>query len=75
MPIMSGYHAAQQIRALTHPDARTVPIIALTADAFPEDVEKALNSGMNAHMAKPLNLDILYAQIEKYVVGAQDTRS
>lgn len=75
MPIMSGYQAAQQIRALTHPDARTVPIIALTADAFPEDVEKALNSGMNAHMAKPLNLDILYAQIEKYVVGAQDTRS
>lgn len=67
MPVLDGYHAAKQIRALDREDSRTVPIIALTADAFPEDVQRALDSGMNAHISKPIDLDILYEQIEKHM--------
>jgi CheY-like chemotaxis protein len=59
MPKMNGYEASLAIRALDRPDAKTVPIIALTANAFKEDMDKAIASGMNAHLAKPLELDKL----------------
>jgi signal transduction histidine kinase/HAMP domain-containing protein len=57
MPVMNGYAAAGAIRALDRRDAKTVPIVALTANAFKEDIDKALASGMNSHLAKPMDPD------------------
>ena len=57
MPEMNGYEAARAIRALDRADAKTVPIIALTANAFKEDIDKSLASGMNAHLAKPMDME------------------
>ncbi len=54
MPVMGGYEATQQIRALTRPDAKKIPIIAMTANAFVEDVQKSIQAGMNAHISKPM---------------------
>ena len=56
MPVMTGYDATQAIRALDRPDAKAIPIIAMTADAFAEDVKKCLDAGMNAHVAKPIDV-------------------
>ncbi|MBU9743018.1 response regulator [Lachnospiraceae bacterium ASD3451] len=65
MPVMDGYSATQAIRALPRPDAGTVPIIAMTANSFREDVQKCLDSGMNAHIAKPFVVnDIISAYTE-----------
>ena len=55
MPVMTGYEAARAIRAMDRPDATAIPIIAMTADAFAEDVEKCLAAGMNAHVSKPID--------------------
>ncbi len=55
MPTMTGYEATEAIRALDRPDALTIPIVAVTANAFKEDVEMVMNSGMNAHIAKPID--------------------
>lgn len=59
MPVMNGYEATTAIRKCRHPSAKTIPIIAMTADAFEDDVKKALDSGMNAHIAKPIDMDKL----------------
>ena len=55
MPVMDGLTATRTIRALERQDAKTIPIIAITANAFKEDAEKCIEAGMNAHIAKPLN--------------------
>lgn len=55
MPVMDGYAAARAIRALDRPDAASIPIIAMTADAFEEDIQKCLHAGMNGHIAKPID--------------------
>ena len=65
MPVMDGYAATSTIRALKRPDARTVPIIAMSADAFEDDVKKSLESGMTAHVAKPIDPDKLFAVLGK----------
>jgi PAS domain S-box-containing protein len=57
MPRMNGYEAVAAIRALDRPDAKSVPIVALTANAFKEDIDKAIKAGMNAHLAKPMETD------------------
>jgi signal transduction histidine kinase/HAMP domain-containing protein/ActR/RegA family two-component response regulator len=57
MPIMDGYEATAVIRSLDRSDAKTVPIVALTANAFKEDIDRAIASGMNAHLAKPIEID------------------
>ena len=67
MPVMNGYAAAGEIRKLMRYDAKSVPIIAMTADAFAEDVKKALNSGMNEHISKPLDIDKLVAVLRKWL--------
>ncbi len=67
MPIMNGYEATEAIRALSKSDAKTVPIIAMTANAFAEDVQDAKNSGMNEHIAKPLDLNRLIQTLDKYL--------
>ena len=65
MPNMDGYEATRAIRALDRPDAKEIPIIALTANAFAEDVRAALDAGMNAHVAKPIDIAILRAALDK----------
>ncbi len=59
MPIMNGYEATRQIRNSGHPEALTIPIVAMTANAFVKDVQEALDAGMNAHIAKPINMETL----------------
>ena len=71
MPVMNGYEAAREIRSLNRADAMTIPIIAMTADAFVEDIRNAENAGMNGHMAKPLSFDTLALEIEKYLTSAE----
>lgn len=66
MPVMDGYEATRTIRSSSHPEAKTIPIIAMTANAFAEDVADALANGMNAHIAKPINYDKLFDLLEKY---------
>lgn len=70
MPVVNGYDATAAIRSLKRPDARRVPIIAMTANAFVEDVEAAKNAGMNEHLSKPLDFDKLAAVLNKYLGGA-----
>lgn len=65
MPEMNGYEAARAIRALAHPDALKIPVFAMTANAFTEDVSAALNAGMNGHIAKPVDTEILYETLRK----------
>ena len=64
MPVMNGLDATKAIRALDHPDAKTIPIIALTANAFDEDVQRSLQAGMNAHLSKSVESDHLYRTLE-----------
>lgn len=63
MPVMDGYTAARKIRSSIKEDAKTIPIFAMTANAFTEDVTAALNAGMNGHIAKPIETDILYTTL------------
>lgn len=67
MPEMNGFEATRAIRALDRPDAGTIPIIAMTADAFSEDIQKCLACGMNAHIAKPLDMRELLRLLQKYL--------
>lgn len=63
MPVMDGYQATQAIRQSGHPRAASIPIIAMTADAFHEDVVKAAGAGMDGHLAKPIDPDLLYQML------------
>ncbi len=67
MPVMNGYEAAQIIRALPRADAASVPILALTADAFVEDARAAEQAGMNGHLAKPLNVENMKQKISHFL--------
>ncbi len=67
MPIMNGYEATETIRALDRADAAEIPIIAMTADAFSEDHKKCLEAGMNAHIAKPIDMQEVVKQLKKYM--------
>ena len=67
MPVMDGYTATRKIRSLEHSDAKTIPIIAMTANAFQEDAEKCIAVGMNAHLAKPLDIEKMMITICRLV--------
>lgn len=67
MPVMNGYDATRAIRALERRDAQEIPIIAMTANAFAEDEKDALNAGMNVHLAKPIDIELLRQVIRKYI--------
>ena len=71
MPEMDGLDATAAIRALDRPDARTIPIIALTANAFDEDVQRSLQVGMNAHLSKPVEPEHLYQTLEELIWEAE----
>ena len=71
MPVMDGLEATRRIRALDRADARQIPIIALSANAFESDIRKSLESGMNAHLAKPADADLLYGTIRKWIGKAR----
>jgi CheY-like chemotaxis protein len=64
---MDGLEATRVIRALDREDAANIPIIALTANAFDEDVQRSLQAGLNAHLSKPVEPDVLYATLESYI--------
>ncbi|MCM1084228.1 MAG: response regulator [Clostridium sp.] len=67
MPIMDGYEATRTIRTLPREDVKTIPIIAMTANAMEEDKETAMKSGMNAHISKPLNVELFLSVLGKYL--------
>ncbi|MBD5451266.1 MAG: response regulator [Lachnospiraceae bacterium] len=67
MPVMTGFEAAAAIRALEHVDAKSIPIIAMSADAFDDDVQKCKECGMNDHTSKPINVDSVVHLLRKYL--------
>ena len=64
MPVMDGYEATRAIRALENRKLASIPILAMTANAFEEDRQTALKSGMNGHIAKPINIDTLFKTLD-----------
>lgn len=74
MPVMDGLEAAERIRALDHPDAADIPIIAMTANAFDEDVQRSLQAGMNAHLSKPIEPDLLFSTISDMITRREHGR-
>lgn len=71
MPVMGGLESAKLLRSLDRDDAKKIPIIAMTANAFAEDIQKCLEVGMNTHVAKPIDPDLLISIIKKYLAEAQ----
>lgn len=65
MPEMDGLEATEAIRKLERPDAKQIPIIALTANAFDEDVQRSLQAGMNAHLSKPVEPETVFRTLEE----------
>jgi len=74
MPVMDGYEATRAIRSSSHPSARTVPIIAMTANAFVDDVREAISSGMDAHIAKPVQVEILQSTIRQVLDSRREQK-
>ena len=71
MPVMDGHTSAKEIRKLEREDAKTVPIIALTANALESDIKQSLAAGMNAHLAKPADSDLMYSALKKHIGRAR----
>ena len=67
MPLMDGCEAARQIRTMDRPDAADIPIIAVTANAFSEDVSATIAAGMNAHISKPISAAALQQTLERLI--------
>lgn len=67
MPVMDGLEATRRIRKLDRPDARSIPIIAMTANAFEDDVKKSKDAGMNAHLTKPIEPKQLYQTLYDFI--------
>ena len=74
MPRMDGYAATRVIRAMDRPDAKTIPILAMTVNAFAEDAEKSRQAGMDAHIPKPLEIATVYATLNKILTGQKKGR-
>ena len=72
MPLMDGLTAANNIRHLSNADAETVPIIAMTANAFAEDVREAMDAGMTAHVAKPIDVEVLRETLKKVLIEKKE---
>ena len=74
MPVMNGYEAAKAIRKLDHPDAKSVIILAMTANAFSEDMQHSLAAGMNAHISKPVDMKLLKKTIRNIKLGREEAQ-
>lgn len=72
MPVMDGYEATRTIRASAHPDAKVIPIVAMTANAFVDDVREAIEAGMDAHITKPIQMDKLKSTIRQVLDSRND---
>ncbi len=72
MPIMNGYEAVEAIRKLPRKDAAEIPIIAMTANAFTEDIQRSKNAGMNEHITKPLDIGHLMRCLETWIGEKKD---
>ena len=75
MPVMNGYDATRAIRRSTHELAKTIPIIAMTANAFSEDIQHSLAAGMNAHISKPVDMKTLEKTIRRIKIGGRGTET
>jgi CheY-like chemotaxis protein len=73
MPEMDGYEATQRIRALNAPNAKTIPIVAMTANVFRDDIERCLAVGMNDHVGKPIDVADLLMKLKKYLRKETET--
>ena len=73
MPEMDGCEAARRIRAMNRPDAGVIPIIAVTANAFAEDIAVTTAAGMNAHISKPIDFDVLRDTLARLITPADST--
>ena len=67
MPVMDGLEATRRIRGLDRPDARVTPIVAMTANAFVEDVQRSRDAGMDEHLSKPLDMDQVFACLNRFL--------
>ena len=67
MPEMDGYEATKKIRAMEHPKSKNIPIVAMTANVFSEDIHQCLAAGMNDHIGKPINIDEVMKKLERYI--------
>ena len=67
MPEMDGLEATRRIREMEREDARSIPMIALTANAFDEDVQRSMQAGLNAHLSKPIDANLLYETLESLI--------
>ena len=67
MPVMDGLTATEKIRQLNRPDATIIPIIAMTADTFSDDIQECIDAGMNAHLAKPINQETMFSTLMTYI--------
>ena len=65
MPVMDGIETTRAIRALPRPDAQTIPIIAMTADAFADDIQRCMEAGMQAHLAKPIHPSLMFEALRQ----------
>ena len=74
MPVMNGYEATEAIRRSSHEQAKTIPIIAMTANAFSEDMQHSLAAGMNAHISKPVDMKLLKKTIRNIKLGREEAK-
>ena len=74
MPVMNGYEATRKIRSSSHPEAKTMVILAMTANAFREDAEKCMEAGMNAHLAKPLDAEKMIVALKQCMADNRDIK-
>ena len=65
MPVMNGYEATKAIRALDNKELSSIPIFAMTANAFEEDKQEAMEAGMNGHLSKPIEIEVLFETLDK----------
>ncbi|MDE6169463.1 MAG: response regulator, partial [Acetatifactor sp.] len=69
MPVMDGLEAARTIRGMDRPDCRTIPIVAMSANAFDDDLKKSVECGMNGHLSKPVEVEKLYRTLREVIQG------
>ena len=72
MPVMNGYEATKVIRDSCHEEAKTIPIVAMSANAFDDDLKKSVECGMNGHLSKPVEVDKLYRTLDKVIRGGAE---